>query len=91
MRLHTDKLRDYRFNSRTPGGVRPLRGEVDAGKCGVSIHAPREGCDSFGYDFGGGMPSFNSRTPGGVRHPGDILHDLPPKVSIHAPREGCDL
>ncbi len=35
-----------RFNSRTPGGVRPLGGATYAGECGVSIHAPREGCDS---------------------------------------------
>ena len=34
------------FNSRTPGGVRPHYGvDVPRGR-GVSIHAPREGCDS---------------------------------------------
>ena len=39
---------------------------------GVSIHAPREGCDkpqSLGGDDAGG---FNSRTPGGVRQ--RVLH-----------------
>ena len=35
----------YSFNSRTPGGVRPLVCFVHAVKLGVSIHAPREGCD----------------------------------------------
>ena len=33
----------------------------------VSIHAPREGCDSSGHDLGNINLSFNSRTPGGVR------------------------
>ena len=34
------------FNSRTPGGVRLLRGFVAPLSHYVSIHAPREGCDS---------------------------------------------
>ena len=33
----------------------------------VSIHAPREGCDSIRKDVGNSLQSFNSRTPGGVR------------------------
>ena len=33
------------FNSRTPGGVRHLPLCLFAGQPGVSIHAPREGCD----------------------------------------------
>ena len=33
------------FNSRTPGGVRPYRTSSLQKKPGVSIHAPREGCD----------------------------------------------
>ena len=33
----------------------------------VSIHAPREGCDSFTLSNARAMASFNSRTPGGVR------------------------
>ena len=33
------------FNSRTPGGVRPILLESWTGVKHVSIHAPREGCD----------------------------------------------
>ena len=34
----------------------------------VSIHAPREGCDSALKTNDYDTRSFNSRTPGGVRH-----------------------
>ena len=34
------------FNSRTPGGVRPRHTEDKQDEQNVSIHAPREGCDS---------------------------------------------
>ena len=34
---------------------------------GVSIHAPREGCDGSAGAFFNPSSSFNSRTPGGVR------------------------
>ena len=58
--------------------------------CGVSIHAPREGCDKVQT-----LPlmlicSFNSRTPGGVRHSATCATCTRNSVSIHAPREGCD-
>ena len=33
----------------------------------VSIHAPREGCDSCVVPASGSVSGFNSRTPGGVR------------------------
>ena len=55
------------FNSRTPGGVRPYMADVATKVVDVSIHAPREGCDTI---VGTNMPAdigFNSRTPGGVR------------------------
>ena len=42
----TDIVRSIkRFNSRTPGGVRPLRFTTVLSCLRVSIHAPREGCD----------------------------------------------
>ena len=41
---HLDII-DKRFNSRTPGGVRPLLTAADDEGREVSIHAPREGCD----------------------------------------------
>ena len=41
------------FNSRTPGGVRPERFWRDNIVRGVSIHAPREGCDLNRYNLNG--------------------------------------
>ena len=56
----------------------------------VSIHAPREGCDTKIQWFPARELRFNSRTPGGVR-PRRALNGAPGEaVSIHAPREGCD-
>ena len=61
-------LQTLSFNSRTPGGVRPPLLSVSAMSVRVSIHAPREGCDTNNRE-GLQLPSwsFNSRTPGGVR------------------------
>ena len=79
-----------RFNSRTPGGVRPESLGFKGGKVLVSIHAPREGCD---LDI----------TPEAVELMGVSIHapregcdeacasaSDAEEVSIHAPREGCD-
>ena len=57
----------------------------------VSIHAPREGCDSQRPPWRRRIRCFNSRTPGGVRPQFFQLGDVEVAVSIHAPREGCDL
>ena len=57
---------------------------------GVSIHAPRTGCDK-GNDHTECTPtSFNSRTPHGVRQALRNNYDTIYIVSIHAPRTGCD-
>ena len=67
--------RSQRFNSRTPGGVRlPTSGSA-AGRYQVSIHAPREGCDTatrYVYTI---VSGFNSRTPGGVRLHSELQPD----------------
>ena len=57
----------------------------------VSIHAPREGCDTAGRRSHASRRRFNSRTPGGVRLLRDELMRRFGVVSIHAPREGCDI
>ena len=57
----------------------------------VSIHAPREGCDSRDPMLVVLSAGFNSRTPGGVRLVTGSTIKLVRLVSIHAPREGCDL
>ena len=57
---------------------------------GVSIHAPRVGCD-FGIILLSVNPiRFNSRTPCGVRQPYRSRAHTYKRVSIHAPRVGCD-
>ena len=55
------------FNSRTPGGVRLVSQPVGGLTLGVSIHAPREGCDKRVRILRIQHSGFNSRTPGGVR------------------------
>ena len=79
-----------RFNSRTPGGVRRSLYGFPPRVGGVSIHAPREGCDVKGERRVEWTERFNSRTPGGVRHRSAHHCGCCLLVSIHAPREGCD-
>ena len=78
------------FNSRTPGGVRLDPAYMPQGLSDVSIHAPREGCDSAFVVVTLVEISFNSRTPGGVRRLPCVPFRSHTYVSIHAPREGCD-
>ena len=80
----------FSFNSRTPGGVRPGDSLAPRDLLHVSIHAPREGCDTIGELRYLLSRSFNSRTPGGVRLGGRYGGVERVGVSIHAPREGCD-
>ena len=61
-------LQGKRFNSRTPGGVRPRLHSRKMSRFYVSIHAPREGCDKTITHIIRHIIRFNSRTPGGVRH-----------------------
>ena len=70
MRLAPKKspsCRSLSFNSRTPRGVRPRRATPRGREQGVSIHAPREGCDAPPKRGRRGGWRFNSRTPRGVR------------------------
>ena len=77
------------FNSRTPGGVRPIR--VTAGKSTSKFQFthPGRGATMTSELLSWRTTSFNSRTPGGVRLP-PIPRAVARPVSIHAPREGCD-
>ena len=56
----------------------------------VSIHAPREGCDSTNQHGHYPAGCFNSRTPRGVRRDDKDCRLPTLEVSIHAPWEGCD-
>ena len=79
------------FNSRTPGGVRLCTTMRGLQVCAVSIHAPREGCDTSTDLSSSRINGFNSRTPGGVRPKTEHTDSIVLGVSIHAPREGCDV
>ena len=58
---------------------------------GISIHAPREGCDlDIGLLQVVDFSDFNPRTPRGVRRLAFFRGRVWYVISIHAPREGCD-
>ena len=58
---------DYEFQFTHPGrGATSVKDSI-AVLWIVSIHAPREGCDSACNSVEALIVSFNSRTPGGVR------------------------
>ena len=83
-------IRLFQFTHPGRGATRALV-SANTAIIDVSIHAPREGCDSGRVKRLSASDSFNSRTPGGVRL---SLQPFPSPclpVSIHAPREGCDL
>ena len=58
---------------------------------GISIHAPRAGCDhSTAAPRDSATNHFNPRTPCGVRHNALDHVRVNLRISIHAPRAGCD-
>ena len=78
------------FNSRTPGGVRLGSGNGGMERVGVSIHAPREGCDSQMYVTNVTQRQVSIHAPReGCDRRGERTQRRE-RVSIHAPREGCD-
>ena len=78
------------FNPRTPRGVRQIRGGRHLARRPISIHAPREGCDSASAPSTAQSGHFNPRTPRGVRPGPTATAVVVAAISIHAPREGCD-
>ena len=65
---HKDHLLHRNFNPRTPCGVRLRIIPVISDFQGISIHAPRAGCDQRVPFRLRETPDFNPRTPCGVRH-----------------------
>ena len=73
----------------------PVRGATAAAAVhrpreNISIHAPREGCDTMQNDINHYQPCISIHAP---REGCDVRAALPVAVlyiSIHAPREGCD-
>ena len=57
----------------------------------VSIHAPREGCDSNSIYFDVAVVTFQFTHPGRGATLISAKTILDADVSIHAPREGCDV
>ena len=78
------------FNPRTPRGVRRGNGRLHRRREAISIHAPREGCDSASAPSTAQSGHFNPRTPRGVRRLLLLFCFKFQVISIHAPREGCD-
>ena len=79
------------FNPRTPRGVRPPTKGIMLGGFFISIHAPREGCDSRCPQPELPKTQFQSTHPArGATWPTDDI-DEAARISIHAPREGCDM
>ena len=73
----------------------PVRGatadsRLSAAARGISIHAPRAGCDPGDRPGRSHLYHFNPRTPCGVRPLWMMIPTLQLTISIHAPRAGCD-
>ena len=60
-------------------------------KVRVSIHAPREGCDSGWSCSSNDAYRFQFTHPGRGATKMSKSRTIMPTVSIHAPREGCDV
>ena len=68
-----------------------MTGVVNAIMHGISIHAPREGCDTFfAACDAANNPEFQSTHPVRGATSTSYFRNLPQRISIHAPREGCD-
>ena len=79
-----------RFNSRTPGGVRPSSDMRDYGKVWFQFTHPGRGA-TVSYAWGRADAKFQFTHPGrGATFQG-IPQGFELEVSIHAPREGCDI
>ena len=57
-------FKKHYFNPRTPGGVRHKGGRKPKAQKGISIHAPRVGCDDFDRELRLKTPKFQSTHPG---------------------------
>ena len=81
--------RRSRFQFTHPGRGATTRFDAVRPPAGVSIHAPREGCDKPGKNWKASLESFNSRTPGGVRLLYEYLDHRPKKFQFTHPGRGA--
>ena len=93
MRLQSSRhhQRIYRFNSRTPCGVRLTNNYGNQVCSPVSIHAPRAGCDRQRISVRDISVSVSIHAPrAGCDTQSPYTATINGLVSIHAPRAGCD-
>ena len=93
VRLMSDRRKpvrqEFQFTHPARGAT---RAGPDADGCGgVSIHAPREGCDGYSPSAKRETLSFQFTHPARGATPCTPQGNAHPAVSIHAPREGCDV
>ena len=79
------------FNPRTPRGVRLAADAPTPPHPCISIHAPREGCDTAIAASYTPLDLFQSTHPARGATCAEHCDRHPCGISIHAPREGCDL
>ena len=78
------------FNPRTPRGVRLAADAPTPPHPCISIHAPREGCDTAIAASYTPLDLFQSTHPARGATCAEHCDRHPCGISIHAPREGCD-
>ena len=79
-----------RFQSTHPARGATQRQSTNGKEQYISIHAPREGCDSTGMAFLEGELEFQSTHPARGATYDAMMQRKAAEISIHAPREGCD-
>ena len=79
-----------KFQFTHPGRGATVWGLRFNGRDNVSIHAPREGCDSEKASSRSSMMEFQFTHPGRGATGKNVVRRGFNHVSIHAPREGCD-
>ena len=60
-------------------------------RIGISIHAPREGCDAITRTKRHSTIQFQSTHPVRGATSISVIQQIVLQISIHAPREGCDV
>ena len=81
------RITEFQFTH--PGRGATKTEHTDSIVLGVSIHAPREGCDNPRIRRKEWATRFNSRTPGGVRLEGLTLGETLPQFQFTHPGRGA--
>ena len=81
----------YQFQSTHPVRGATFRAAMISGDAGISIHAPRAGCDADSSPVTSAPIKFQSTHPVRGATTGDGVVVTKNEISIHAPRAGCDV